>query len=32
MQKRLAKADGAFSHGFDREQIYHCQVIATDEL
>jgi len=32
MQKQLAKADGAFSHGFDREQIYHHQVIATDEL
>jgi len=33
MQKQLAKAaDGAFSHGFDREPIYHHQVIATDEL
>jgi len=32
MQEQLAKAHGAFSHNFDREQIYHHQVIATDEL
>jgi len=32
IQKQLAKADGAFYHGFDREQIYHHQVIATEEL